>query len=272
MEGATVRRTRGLQITSAVLLVTHLALINSAAQSALVKSAGSDRYHAIKETATSETNTLGEVSAPLPEESTKISAPVMFHPSPTALKSHDPEKLGVIDRAYLDAFTILNDANSCSRFFGGRYAINALTELIRELKPRYMDRSIAIKMSGETTIFQSQATGFSFRLFEKAEVNLNGSFYQNTPHTAVSSTFRPNTRETRVVVLLHELGHMVKGPGNRWALPDDGGDMSQSLENTEQVISVCRQQIDSLSKLTASQQLAMADGVSDTTQPPFQTP
>jgi len=271
MGGATVRRTKSLQFTSAVLLVTHFTLINSAAQSALVKSAGSDRYNAIKETAP-ETNTPGAVSAPLPDESTKRSAPVMFHPSPTALKSRDPEKLGVIDRAYLDAFTILNDENSCSLFFGGRYAINALTELIRELKPRYMDRNIAIKMSGETTIFQSQATGFSFRLFEKAEVNLSGSFYQNNLHSAVSSVFRPNTRETRVLVLLHELGHMVKGPGNRWVLPDDGGDMSQSLENTAQVVSVCKQQIDSLSKFTASQQLAMADEVSDTNQPSVQTP
>jgi len=271
MEGATVRRTKSLQITSAVLLITHFTLINSVAQSALVKSA-SDRYHAIKETSTTETNTPGVLSAPLPEETTKLSAPVMFHPSPTALKSRDPEKLGTIDRAYLDAFTILNDENSCSRFFGGKYAINALTELIRELKPRYMDKNIAIKMSGEITIFQSQATGFSFRLFEKAEVNLNGSFYQNTQHSAVTSTFRPNTRETRVVVLLHELGHMVKGPGNRWVLPDDGGDLSQSLKNTAQVISVCKQQIDSLSKFTASQQLAMADEVSDTNQPSVQTP
>jgi hypothetical protein len=272
MEGATVRRTKGLQITSAVLLVTHFTLINSAAQSALVKSPGSDHYHAIKETATTETNTPGVVSAPLPEESTKLSAPVMFHPSPTALKSRDPEKLGVIDRAYLDAFTILNDENSCSRFFGGSYAITALTELISQLKPRYLDKNIAIKMSGETTTIQSQATGFSFRLFEKAEVNLNGSFFKNTEHSSITSIFRPNTRETRVVVLLHELGHMVKGPGNRWVLTDDGGDISQSLENTGQVVSVCRQQIDSLSKLTASQQLAMADEVSDTSRPPIQIP
>src|SRR4029079_9952772 len=167
MEGATVRRTKSLQITSAVLLVTHFTLINSVAQSALVKSA-SDSYHAITETSPTETTSPGVLSAPLPQETTKLSAPVMFHPSPTALKSRDPEKLGTIDRAYLDAFTILNDENSCSRFFGGKYAINALTELIRELKPRYMDKNIAIKMSGEITIFQSQATGFSFRLFEKA--------------------------------------------------------------------------------------------------------
>jgi hypothetical protein len=272
MEGATVRRTKGLQITSAVLLVTHFTLINSAAQSALVKSAGSDRYHALKETSTTETNTPETASSPLPEESTKLSVPVIRPPSPTALKSRDPQKLGVIDRAYLDAFTILNDENPCSQFFGGRYAIKALTELILQLKPKYMDKNIAIRMSGETTTIQSQATGFSFRIFEKAEVNLGGSFFQNTPHSFVTSSFRPNTRETRVVVLLHELGHLVKASGNRWVLPDDGGNISLSLKNTEQVVSVCKQQIESLSKLTASQQLAMAEDVSDTKQLQFQTP
>ena len=258
MEGATVRRAKRLQVTSAVLLVTHLSLINSMAQTALVRSPNPDRYHSLKESSTPDNNS----AAASPEESKRPNLPA-FRPTPSALTTRDPEKLGVVDRAYLDVFTILNNDNPCSAFFGGRYATSALTELIRQLKPRYLDRSIAIKMSGDTTTVQSHLTGFSFRLFQKAELNLNGSFFQNTPHGSVSSTFRPNTRETRIVVLLHELGHLVKGPGNRWLLPDDGASASQSLQNTERVVSVCRQQIDLLSKLNATEELAMVDELAE---------
>ena len=256
-----MRRAKRLQVTSAVLLVTHLSLINSIAQTALVKSSNPDRYHSIKETATPDNNSPAS-SAPVAEESKRAALPA-FRPTPSALTTRDPERLGLVDRAYLDVFTILNNDNPCSAFFGGRYATTALTELIRQLKPRYMDRSIAIKMSGDTTTVQSHLTGFSFRLFEKAEINLNGSFFQNTPHNSVSSSFRPNTRETRIVVLLHELGHLVKGPGNRWALPDDGASVSQSLQNTERVVSICRHQIESLSKLNATEELAMVDQLAE---------
>ena len=262
-----MKRTKRLQITSTVLLATQLTLINATAQTALVRSSNPDRYKTITETATTDNS----VTATMPEvgESTKRSVAPLPLLAPNALTTRDPEKIGTVDRADLDVFTILNSDNPCSAFFGGRYAITALTELIRQLKPRYLDKNIAIKMSGETTTVQSQATGFSFRLFEKAEVNLGGSFFQSSPHSAVTSTFRPNTRETRVVVLLHELGHLVKGPGNQWVLPDDGTSLSQSLRNTERVVSVCRQQIDSLSKLTAPQELAMADDVTANNPPQF---
>src|SRR5215470_4438135 len=232
MEGATMRRVKRLQVTSAVLLLTHLSLINSIAQTALVRSPNPDRYHSVTPDDNSSASTT-----PLPEDS-KRSALLAFRPVPSALTTRNPEKLGVVDRAYLDVFTILNDDNPCSAFFGGRFATAALTELIGQLKPRYMDKSIAIKMSGDTMTVQSQLTGFSFRMFNKAELNLNGSFFKDTAHASVTSAFRPNTRETRIVVLLHELGHLVKGPGNRWLLPDDGGNVSQSLQNTERVVSV----------------------------------
>jgi hypothetical protein len=116
-------------------------------------------------------------------------------------------------------------------------------------------------MSGPITTVQSHATGFYYRLFEKIEVNLAGSFFR-TPapferHASVTSAFAPNTRETRVVVLLHELGHLVKGRNNQWLLPDDGSDPIRSLQNTQRVVSVCRQQIESLSGFTAEQELEM---------------
>jgi len=59
-------------------------------------------------------------------------------------------------------------------------------------------------------------------------------------------------------VLLHELGHMVKSPDDSWVLPDDGTNRWLSIENTEHVVSVCRQQIESLSKISTEEELKVA--------------
>jgi len=177
--------------------------------------------------------------------------------APSALKVTDPRKFGPIDIAYLDTFTILSNDNSCSRFFGGRYAVSALTELVLNLKPRFIDHNIAIRMSGDVTTFQSQATGFSFRMFKKVEVNLGGSFFRNNGRGSVTTIFPGNSRETRVVVLLHELGHLVKNSSKQWVLPDDGDSNALSLANTDKVITVCRQEIDSLSKVSVAEELEM---------------
>lgn len=231
-------------------------------QSVAVKPLNSDLYQPISERA----STASDADAAVPttnvpsliDESKSSFSALLQPPLPTALTSRDPRKFGVIDTAYLDAFTILNDDNPCSRFFGGRHATAALTELVRQLKPRYIDPHIAIRMSGEITTVQSQLTGFSFRLFKKAELNLGGTFFRDNGLASITTTFRPSSRETRVVVLLHELGHLVKTPAeDRWVLPDDGSSSSLSFENTAQVVSVCRQQIESLSKLTPTQELEM---------------
>ena len=112
-------------------------------------------------------------------------------------------------------------------------------------------------MSGDVTTFQSQATGFSFRMFKKVEVNLGGSFFRNNGRGSVTTIFPGNSRETRVVVLLHELGHLVKNSSKQWVLPDDGDSNALSLANTDKVITVCRQEIDSLSKVSVAEELEM---------------
>jgi hypothetical protein len=258
-----VRRAKSLKLSSFILLLTQLTSINSVGQTSFVGSFSQGRSD-VKTDVRNEGPTDVIDSSGLDPTSTvesKNSSPVPYHPEPTALKSRDPEKLGVIDQAYLDAFTILNDANPCSRLFGGPHAIAALNELVQQLKPRYLERDVAIRMSGQTTTVQSYSTGFSFRLFDKAEINLAGSFFRSNSHSerriSISSIFAPNTRETRVIVLLHELGHMVKAADGNWVLFDDGNDQSRSLQNTERVVTVCRQQIDSLSLLTPAQELEM---------------
>jgi hypothetical protein len=244
-----MRRAQALLLSLGVLFLNQLGLINSSAQTALVKTR--DLTGNVARSSAVDV----PLSNPASESKNPFEAPWL--PMPSALSSQDPKKLGLIDRAYLDAFTILNDDNECSRLFGGRFAISALNEFVKRLKPTYLDRNVAIRMSGSTTSMQSNRTGFKFRVFDKAEINLTGSFFHNGPALLVSS-FQANTRETRVLVLLHELGHMVKSPDDSWVLPDDGDDRSLSIENTQRVVSVCRRQIESLSKLTAEQQLKLA--------------
>lgn len=61
-------------------------------------------------------------------------------------------------------------------------------------------------------------------------------------------TFQANTREVRVLMLLHELGHVVKTDEGKWVLPDDGDDSELSRKNTRTVESVCGGEIRNLGK------------------------
>lgn len=173
--------------------------------------------------------------------------------------SKDEKRLNDLDKAYLDAYTILRDENPCSNLFGGPAAIEALNELVRKLRPAYLERHIAVRMSGETTMFRNAANGFSFRMFQKAEINMTGSFYRgNTPsdhRIPLIADYQPNTRKTRVALLLHELGHLVRGADKQWVLSDDGNDIEKSIKNTELVVDVCRDEIESTTRMTVAQQL-----------------
>ncbi len=168
-------------------------------------------------------------------------------------------KLTLIDEAYLDAFTILRGDNSCSRFFGGPRAIEPLNQLKRRLKSAYLDGPIALRMRGEMWDVENLSSKVSYRIFPQAEINLNGSFYRpRTPGEARVpdiGPFAPSTREARVTILLHELGHMIARPDKQWVLPDDGHDASVSRENTEKVVRVCRSQIDQVSRIRPAQEL-----------------
>lgn len=197
-------------------------------------------------------------------------APVAFAGSPPLnlvftprmammLVSKDERKLNEIDKAYLDAFTILREDNACSRLYGGPVAIEALNELVRVIRPAYLERHIAMRMSGQTTMYRNATTGFSFRMFEKAEINLAGSFYRgNSPserRVPLVADFPPNTRKTRVALLLHELGHLVRGADKKWVLSDDGHDLDLSSQNTEHVVDVCRDEIEVVTRMTVTEQL-----------------
>jgi hypothetical protein len=144
--------------------------------------------------------------------------------------------------------------------------------MVLGLKPRYFDHDIALRMTGQTTMVQSHATGFTFRLFDRMELNRASSFFRNPApserRSSVTPLYPANSRETRVIIFLHELGHLVRGANNKWLLFDDGDDPGQSLENTQRVISACREQITSLAGLTAAQELQMATTLAEKTPSP----
>jgi hypothetical protein len=54
------------------------------------------------------------------------------------------------------------------------------------------------------------------------------------------------TRPARALILLHELGHLIRGEDGKWLLPDDGNDDRQSRANTQRVQAVCRAQLATL--------------------------
>src|SRR6266705_2741861 len=85
-----------------------------------------------------------------------------------------------LDKAYLDAFSILREDGACSRFYGGPQVIEVLNKLTLQLKPIFLDRTIALRMKGKISVATNYASGLSYRLFEKAELNLDGPFYAAT--------------------------------------------------------------------------------------------
>jgi hypothetical protein len=166
----------------------------------------------------------------------------------------DSRQLTVIDKTYLDAYSILRERNPCSRFFGGSYISTVVLNLLYpKLKKTALEQNeVGIIMSGATTTGKDFRTGIGFRLFENVVINLKGPFFQSF-NLKIRKFFNnvgnypANTREARIVMLLHELGHLLPGSGPHWLLPDDGGNFPQVIANTATVLNQCNEQIKSLS-------------------------
>lgn len=152
--------------------------------------------------------------------------------------------------AYMDAFNILSTNNTCSQFFGGVIAaIEVLNKLTGQLEKESLhNKAIGIRMSGSYATIQSARTGTSYRLFDKAVLNSDGPFLRkDTPFTARSGLsvgrFPSQSREAKVLMLLHELGHLLPGQQGGWLIPDDGGSQLLSERNTATIERQCRDQI-----------------------------
>lgn len=174
---------------------------------------------------------------------TALPAPL---PTPLALKKKDD----AYRIAYMDAYYILSEKNACSDFFGGsEFAVEALNNLANQIKVRrFSNPHVGVEMGGNFVLFQSMLHEYSYRLFDKASINSNGPFYMGKDFPLASSIsgvgrFKPNTREARTLMLLHELAHMVRKPDGQWLIPDDGNDPEESRANTAIVEEQCGQQI-----------------------------
>ena len=188
-------------------------------------------------------------------------APTAPHPEPPlALSLPNVNQLTPLDEAYLDAFSILKEDNTCSAFYGGPAAIEVLNQFRQQLKPGLLDSSVAIRMSGSATNHMSLHDALSYRLFQKAELNLEGPFYRRSLYYSDLSIggFPPNTREARVTILLHELGHLIGRRDRQWLLPNDGASEDLVRENTKRVIRACRDQIKRLRRISFAQELQAA--------------
>lgn len=158
--------------------------------------------------------------------------------------------LNMLDAAYLDAFALLDQRGACRDFFGGDGTETVLEALVVELREeRIHDSSIGIRMSGRFKIFSE--VSFSYRLFESAELNSQGPFFRAKVFASdefVPSVggFQPNTRQVRVLILLHELAHLIRGANGKWLIPDDGANPALSRQNNEAIESKCGKQIQAL--------------------------
>ena len=183
-----------------------------------------------------------------PTEAAEMRINPVSPPLPKLLPVQYLIKSAQLRNAYIDAFEILTNENDCSRFFGGQSAAFILSELTQRITTGSLNHSVALRMKGKVTMVTNGAFKISYRLFDKAEINLNGSFFRSQifpgdPHVPYVGRFRPNTPEARIAILLHELGHVIKAEGNNWVLPDDGRDTNLSAENTAKVLDVCGKEI-----------------------------
>jgi len=160
-----------------------------------------------------------------------------------------PVRIPTLDRAYLDARSLLDRRGSCADFFGGQAAERVLEELVVGLhEVRIGNSSIGIRMSGPFATFVDAEEGISYRLFTRAELNTAGPFrkakvFPSDPFVPQVGSFKPNTREARVLILLHELAHLIQSKDGTWLIPDDGRNPQRSRQNTTDVEAKCGRQI-----------------------------
>lgn len=166
-------------------------------------------------------------------------------PVPTPL---DARRLAV-EQSYAAVFRILSAENGCSRFFGGpAKAAEAFNQLARRLTRRPLgDPKVAVRMSGDYTLYRNNGTGATYRLFEEATVNLDGPLGPEASWPSAArmqvGRFAAHTPPGRALILLHELGHLVTGPRGDWLLPNDGRDFALSERNTREVEAHCVEQL-----------------------------
>ncbi len=168
-----------------------------------------------------------------------------------------PDQLTIKDKkyqeAYADAFSILSKDATCAKFFGGLTpALEALNGIASRMTKGYFPERVGMRMSGDYVIFSNVTTKKTYRVFNRMSVNENGPFYR--PGGAFPQSegmkigrFHPNTRQARALMLLHEVGHLIRGHDGQWLLPNDGHDRMQSAVNNRTIEKHCGPELRQLS-------------------------
>src|SRR5690242_564309 len=157
-----------------------------------------------------------------------------------------------LTQAYSDVFKILSAENSCSGFYGGpQKATTVLNDFVPLVKGYRLERESSFEMNGRPSLIYNPVRGVSYRLFDNVLVNTEGSFYKrriDSQHRFPANVgeFAPGTRPARALILLHELGHLIRGADGSWLLTDDGHDGMQSNRNTLVVQHACRAELEAL--------------------------
>ena len=169
----------------------------------------------------------------------------------------------VLESVYYNTLSILSTSNRCSDFFGGPAAsMEVFSLLMGQVRKDTLSSAVAMRMHGHTVIATNARIPVRYRLFTKVSINTNGPFFKKKNFNSERSvfgvgSFAPNTREVRVLILLHELGHLIEGQDGNWLLEDDGGKEQVSRNNSFKIEEVCRDQINSLREGEAERILAM---------------
>ena len=193
-----------------------------------------------------------EVEAVAADPDRRGAAPVEVNELLSAAPSTLISKDKLLASAYFKTLSILSRNNVCSDFFGGpATAVDVFTQLISKVRKNYFPATIGISMSGETVNVRNEKTKKEYRLFERVLLNTNGPFYrkrtsQAEPTIPGIGTFELNTPEIRVLMFLHELGHVIRGEDGKWLLPDDGKSDNLSRLNSQKIEDVCGEQIKGL--------------------------
>lgn len=194
------------------------------------------------------------------DDALRRSAPVrIMVPLPSELISDDK----VLESVYYNMLAILSTSNSCSDFFGGpATATEVFSLLMRQVRKDNLSPTIAMRMHGQTINAKNNRLNAHYRLFTKVSINTNGPFFRKANFRSERTifgvgTFGPNTREVRLLILLHELGHLIQGPDGNWLLPDDGGNEQRSRDNSLKIEKVCSEQISRVNNGDALKNLAL---------------
>ncbi len=175
-----------------------------------------------------------------------------LHPAPSLAIKGDK----LLSTAYYDTLSILMGSNRCSEYFGGAtFAVKVFDEFAARIDKSYFSKTIGMRMSGNPSAVFDPESKKHYRMFEKVAVNEDGPFYRRRFVNSGSSppnigSFEPGTKEVRVLILLHELGHLIQDAQGEWLLPNDGYDEELSRKNSRRIEGFCREEILALSKST----------------------